>query len=79
MKDLQKVGIPPADVIYMTHGLEITASSKKTTGGVKPEFCIFDGKMLLDDVNIIRSPGSNGIADCKHPSVAGFFVDSWRT
>jgi hypothetical protein len=44
----------------------------KKTGGVKPKFIMFDGQMLLDDVKIIRSPGSNGIADCTYPSVAVF-------
>lgn len=72
MKDLEKAGIPPADVIYMTHGIEITGSSKTTTGGVKPKFIMFNGQMLLDDAKIIRSSGSNGTADCTYPSVAGF-------
>jgi hypothetical protein len=74
LNDLEKAGIPSADVIYMTHGQVITGSSKKTTGGVQSKFGIFDGQMLLDDVNIIRSPGSNGIEDCSHPAVADFLL-----
>jgi hypothetical protein len=72
--DLKKAGIPPADVIYMTHGQVITGSSKQQTGGVQSNFGIFDGQMLLDDVNIVRSPGSNCLVDCSHPAVADFLL-----
>jgi hypothetical protein len=44
LKDLQKAGIPPADVIYMTHGLEITASSKKQQAVLNQNFAFLMDK-----------------------------------
>jgi hypothetical protein len=44
LKNLQKAGIPPADVIYMTHGLEITASSKKQQAVLNQNFAFLMDK-----------------------------------
>jgi hypothetical protein len=53
LKDLQNAGIPLADVIYMAHGVEICGTSNDSTYGVRPNFAMFNGKMLLDEIMVL--------------------------
>ncbi len=69
---MERGGIKPADVIYMSHGLEMDAASNDSFYDVVPNFTIFSGDKMMEKLIELNSPESSGIPDSHNSAVDGF-------
>ncbi|XP_046657444.1 uncharacterized protein LOC124350686 [Daphnia pulicaria] len=72
LRNLEMGGIKPADVIYMSHGLEMDAASNDSFYDVVPNFTIFSGDKMMEKLKELNSPESSGIPDSHNSAVDGF-------
>ncbi|XP_046634578.1 uncharacterized protein LOC124313811 [Daphnia pulicaria] len=72
LRNLERGGIKPADVIYMSHGLEMDAASNDSFYDVVPNFTIFSGDKMMEKLIELNSPESFGIPDSHNSAVDGF-------